>query len=66
MGGAVIAATDELAEELTWWANCIGATGAPFDSGPDSTLMADFTKKVAALDAPAGFALARCHATRFR
>ena len=28
-------------------------TGAPFDSGPDSTLMADFTKKVAALDAPA-------------
>lgn len=28
-------------------------TGAPFDSGPDSTLMADFAKKVAALDAPA-------------
>ncbi|MCC2978490.1 DUF885 domain-containing protein [Sphingomonas sp. PL-96] len=28
-------------------------TGAPFDSGPDSTLMADFRKKVAALDAPA-------------
>ena len=22
----------ELAEELGWWANCIGATGAPFDS----------------------------------
>ena len=32
VGGAVIAASDELAEELTWWANCIGATGAPFDS----------------------------------
>ena len=32
VGGAVIAATEELAEELTWWANCIGATGAPFDS----------------------------------
>jgi cystathionine gamma-synthase len=32
VGGALIAATDELAEELTWWANCIGATGAPFDS----------------------------------
>jgi cystathionine gamma-synthase len=32
VGGAVIAATDELAEEVTWWANCIGATGAPFDS----------------------------------
>jgi uncharacterized protein (DUF885 family) len=28
-------------------------TGAPFDTGPDSTLMADFAKKVAALDAPA-------------
>lgn len=28
-------------------------TGAPFDNGPDSTLMADFSKKVAALDAPA-------------
>lgn len=32
VGGAVVAATDELAEQLTWWANCIGATGAPFDS----------------------------------
>lgn len=28
-------------------------TGAPFDGGPDSALMADFAKKVAALDAPA-------------
>lgn len=28
-------------------------TGAPFDTGPDSTLMADFSKKVAALNAPA-------------
>lgn len=28
-------------------------TGAPFDNGPDTTLMADFRKKVAALDAPA-------------
>ncbi|HXH14777.1 MAG TPA: DUF885 domain-containing protein [Sphingomonas sp.] len=28
-------------------------TGAPFDTGPDSSLMADFRKKVAALDAPA-------------
>ncbi|HWW57986.1 MAG TPA: DUF885 domain-containing protein [Sphingopyxis sp.] len=27
--------------------------GAPFDNGPDSTLMADFRKKVDALDAPA-------------
>ncbi|NNF16071.1 MAG: cystathionine gamma-synthase [Gammaproteobacteria bacterium] len=32
VGGAVIAATSELHEELSWWANCIGATGAPFDS----------------------------------
>jgi uncharacterized protein (DUF885 family) len=28
-------------------------TGAPFDDGPDSTLMADFRKKVSALNAPA-------------
>lgn len=32
VGGAVIAATDELHQTLSWWANCIGATGAPFDS----------------------------------
>ena len=32
VGGALVAARAELAEELTWWANCIGATGAPFDS----------------------------------
>ncbi|MFK8029709.1 MAG: cystathionine gamma-synthase [Gammaproteobacteria bacterium] len=32
VGGAVIAATDKLHEEICWWANCIGITGAPFDS----------------------------------
>ena len=32
VGGAVIAKTEQLAEDLKWWANCIGATGAPFDS----------------------------------
>lgn len=32
VGGAVVAATAELHEKLAWWANCIGATGAPFDS----------------------------------
>lgn len=32
VGGAVIAADTALAEELTWWANCLGITGAPFDS----------------------------------
>jgi cystathionine gamma-synthase len=32
VGGCVVAATDELAETLTWWANCLGITGAPFDS----------------------------------
>jgi cystathionine gamma-synthase len=32
VGGAVIAATPELHERLTWWANCTGVTGAPFDS----------------------------------
>jgi cystathionine gamma-synthase len=32
VGGAVVAATPELSDTLTWWANCIGATGSPFDS----------------------------------
>src|SRR3984885_9201185 len=32
VGGAVIAATEELHDNLAWWANAIGVTGAPFDS----------------------------------
>ncbi len=32
VGGALIARDAELAEELAWWANCLGVTGAPFDS----------------------------------
>jgi cystathionine gamma-synthase len=32
VGGAVIAATAELVQNLAWWANAIGVTGAPFDS----------------------------------
>lgn len=32
VGGAVVARTKELLDELTWWANCIGVTGAPFDA----------------------------------
>lgn len=31
-GGAVVAADRALADELAWWANCLGLTGAPFDS----------------------------------
>ena len=32
VGGAVVAGTRELHEQLAWWANCLGLTGAPFDS----------------------------------
>ena len=32
VGGAVIARDAETAKELAWWANCLGLTGAPFDS----------------------------------
>ncbi len=32
VGGAVVAATKVLGEKLAWWANCLGITGAPFDS----------------------------------
>lgn len=32
VGGAVVAKDAVLGEELAWWANCLGITGAPFDS----------------------------------
>jgi len=32
VGGCVVAASEELAEKIAYWANCIGITGAPFDS----------------------------------
>lgn len=32
VGGAVIARTKELAEQVQWWANCVGITASPFDS----------------------------------
>jgi cystathionine gamma-synthase len=32
VGGAVVARTKEQHEQLCWWANCLGITGAPFDS----------------------------------
>src|SRR5690606_21786825 len=32
VGGAVVARDAALHERLAWWANCLGITGAPFDS----------------------------------
>lgn len=32
VGGAVVSADATLHEEIGWWANCLGATGAPFDA----------------------------------
>ena len=32
VGGAVVARAREHHEQLAWWANCLGVTGAPFDS----------------------------------
>ncbi|HEX7348723.1 MAG TPA: cystathionine gamma-synthase [Rhodanobacteraceae bacterium] len=32
VGGAVIARAADIAEKLKWWGNCLGLTGAPFDS----------------------------------
>jgi cystathionine gamma-synthase len=32
VGGAVIARDANVGEQLAWWANCLGITGAPFDS----------------------------------
>jgi cystathionine gamma-synthase len=32
VGGAVIARDPAVAETLSWWSNCLGLTGSPFDS----------------------------------
>jgi cystathionine gamma-synthase len=32
VGGAVVARDAAVAEQLKWWGNCLGLTGAPFDS----------------------------------
>ena len=32
VGGAAVGKSSELHERLAWWANCLGLTGAPFDS----------------------------------
>ena len=32
VGGAAVAKTEELLEQVSWWANCIGITASPFDS----------------------------------
>ena len=32
VGGAVVARTTEQAQQLAWWANALGLTGAPFDA----------------------------------
>lgn len=32
VGGAVIARNEQIIEQLSFWANCLGVTGAPFDS----------------------------------
>ncbi|MGB7211587.1 MAG: cystathionine gamma-synthase [Gemmatimonadales bacterium] len=32
VGGAVVAKDTAVHQELSWWANCLGLTGAPFDS----------------------------------
>lgn len=32
VGGAIVAKTRELHEQIAWWANCLGLTGSAFDS----------------------------------
>ena len=32
VGGCVVAADEAVVQQLEWWANCLGITGAPFDS----------------------------------
>src|SRR2546430_3896485 len=37
VGGAVVARDKGVHEQLVWWANCLGLTGAPFDRDRKST-----------------------------
>ncbi len=32
IGGVIVTKTEQHADDLSWWGNCIGATGTPFDS----------------------------------
>jgi len=32
VGGAIISKNQDHGDQLTWWANCLGVTGSPFDS----------------------------------
>ncbi|HEX7046138.1 MAG TPA: cystathionine gamma-synthase [Gammaproteobacteria bacterium] len=32
VGGAIVCRDEKLHADLSWWANCLGVTGAPFDS----------------------------------
>jgi len=32
VGGVAVAATTELGDQLSWWANCLGLGGSPFDA----------------------------------
>jgi cystathionine gamma-synthase len=32
VGGAIVAGSEQLGAEIAWWGNCLGVTGAPFDS----------------------------------
>lgn len=32
VGGAVVVADETVLQDVAWWANCLGITGAPFDS----------------------------------
>jgi cystathionine gamma-synthase len=32
VGGCVVAEDEAIVQQLAWWANCLGITGAPFDS----------------------------------
>lgn len=32
VGGAIVSKDAQMGEQMAWWANCIGATGSPFDS----------------------------------
>src|SRR5437773_1150815 len=58
VGGAVVAREAVLGDELAWWANCLGITGAPFDSyltlrGVESLIAHPATMTHASMDAAA-------------
>lgn len=64
VGGATLAKDAAIAEELAWWANCTGVTGAAFDSYLTLRGLRTLFPRIAAQEASAGVIAERLHADK--